>query len=318
VLFLLCAPAPRAAEITWNPPQQIGPDTPPCIVNTEGTLVEAFAADRDPANPPSRTPGTAVANGVPFTYTNDMLSSGNLPGALYTFTHPDPGMQDLLYRLDFGSTLVNPDSITVGNGLAGAGQPGILQDGEDYLIQVFNTDLRPCCDDRDVRFGDGLGNTVDLNTAGSGAAGSAEGWGETAIGRFIADATTTQILTVEGLTGLTPQINAYQVRVANDFDEDLVWDSEDNCSERINPGQDDTDCDTYGNLCDTDYDNNGITGFPDFGQFVAAYGTNDEEKCHVEPIPGCSVGFPDFGFYVGNYSSVPGPSGTCRPSPPCQ
>jgi hypothetical protein len=84
----------------------------------------------------------------------------------------------------------------------------------------------------------------------------------------------------------------------------------DNCLDASNLGQDDTDRDDCGNLCDADYDNNGIVGFPDFGQFVGAFGTNDEEKCHNEPIPGCTVGFADFGFFVSAFGSPPGPSGT--------
>ncbi len=97
-----------------------------------------------------------------------------------------------------------------------------------------------------------------------------------------------------------------------DTDIDGVVDSMDNCLDANypNPGQDDTDADGCGNLCDADYDNNGIVGFPDFGQFVAAFGTGDMEKCHNEPISGCVVGFPDFGSFVAMFGSPPGPSGT--------
>jgi hypothetical protein len=91
----------------------------------------------------------------------------------------------------------------------------------------------------------------------------------------------------------------------------------DNCLDVSNLGQDDTDSDDCGNLCDADYDNNGIVGFPDFGQFVAAFGTNDEEKCHNEPIPGCTVGFPDFGFFVSAFGGLPGPSGTTAGTTAC-
>jgi hypothetical protein len=50
---------------------------------------------------------------------------------------------------------------------------------------------------------------------------------------------------------------------------------------------------------------------------VAAFGTNDEEKCHNEPIPSCSVGFPDFGFFVSAFGSPPGPSGTTAGTTAC-
>ena len=98
----------------------------------------------------------------------------------------------------------------------------------------------------------------------------------------------------------------------SDFDSDGVG-LLDNCSEDPNTGQDDTDGDGYGNICDADYDNSGIVGFPDFGQFVGAFGTTDMEKCHHEPIPGCIVGFPDFGSFVSMFGTSPGPLGptTC-------
>jgi hypothetical protein len=91
---------------------------------------------------------------------------------------------------------------------------------------------------------------------------------------------------------------------------DGVSDEIDNCLDACNSGQDDTDNDDCGNLCDADYDNSGIVGFADFGQFITAFNTNDEEKCHVESIPGCTVGFQDYGFFVNSFNRAPGPSGT--------
>ena len=104
---------------------------------------------------------------------------------------------------------------------------------------------------------------------------------------------------------------------APDYDSDGVGDQIDNCSEDVNTAQDDTDVDNCGNICDSDYDDGGLTGFPDFGEFVLAFGTTDQEKCHNEPIPGCIVGFPDFGFMVANFGVPPGPSGTTAGTPAC-
>jgi hypothetical protein len=92
-----------------------------------------------------------------------------------------------------------------------------------------------------------------------------------------------------------------------DYDGDGVEDQFDNCSEHANPAQDDTDADGCGNLCDPDYDNSGTVGFGDWGQFVAAWGTNDEEKVHTEPVPGGIVGYRDHGFFVGWAFGAPGP-----------
>jgi hypothetical protein len=102
------------------------------------------------------------------------------------------------------------------------------------------------------------------------------------------------------------------------FDSDGVCDQIDNCVEDFNTGQDDTDGDDCGNLCDCDYDQNGICGFNDFLLFAAAFGTTgDEEKCHVEPIPGCAVGFDDFLFFAGGFGGIPGPSGTTAGTTAC-
>jgi hypothetical protein len=103
-------------------------------------------------------------------------------------------------------------------------------------------------------------------------------------------------------------------------DDDGVGCAIDNCQGIPNTGQDDTDLDNCGNICDADYDQSGIVGFPDFLQFATAYGTTGlaaEEKCHVEPIPGCDVGFPDFLFFAGAYGGIPGPSGTTAGTTAC-
>jgi hypothetical protein len=101
------------------------------------------------------------------------------------------------------------------------------------------------------------------------------------------------------------------------YDDDGVGCAIDNCQGNPNTGQDDTDLDDCGNICDADYDQSGIVGFPDFGQFVSAFGSTDEEKCHNEPIPGCTVGFPDFGSFVSMFGSSPGPSGTTSGTTAC-
>jgi hypothetical protein len=117
-------------------------------------------------------------------------------------------------------------------------------------------------------------------------------------------------LALQEITATTTFNSAFvTITSPNDVDGDGVNNASDNCLNRKNPDQDDTDCDTYGNLCDADYDNSGIVGFGDFGLFVGAFGTGDMEKCHNEPIPGCIVGFGDFGSFVGMFGSAPGPSG---------
>ncbi|MBW2543829.1 MAG: thrombospondin type 3 repeat-containing protein [Deltaproteobacteria bacterium] len=103
-----------------------------------------------------------------------------------------------------------------------------------------------------------------------------------------------------------------------DFDLDGVGDVIDNCSERANPVQDDTDGDECGNLCDANYDQGGQVGFGDFGLFSQNFGTANELYQHVEPIGGGRlVGFGDFGFFSANFGTVPGPSGTTAGTTAC-
>jgi hypothetical protein len=105
---------------------------------------------------------------------------------------------------------------------------------------------------------------------------------------------------------------------APDFDSDGVGDQIDNCSIDVNTEQSDSDGDECGNLCDADYDDTGTVGFLDFLQFAGAFGfTTDPEKCHVEPIPGCTTGFPDFLYFAGAYGFSPGPSGTTAGTTAC-
>ncbi len=60
-----------------------------------------------------------------------------------------------------------------------------------------------------------------------------------------------------------------------------------------------------------EHDGDGIVGILDFGQFSAAYLTNDEEKIHRDgAVAGGTAGLLDFGFLGRSYLSVPGPSGT--------
>jgi hypothetical protein len=102
-----------------------------------------------------------------------------------------------------------------------------------------------------------------------------------------------------------------------DFDTDGVADTLDNCSERANPTQDDTDGDDCGNLCDADYDDSGLVNFPDFGAFGGALGTTEEEKVHTDPVSGKTVGHRDWGFFVWALNTVPGPSGTTSGTTAC-
>ena len=105
-----------------------------------------------------------------------------------------------------------------------------------------------------------------------------------------------------------------------DTDLDGVVDNSDNCSDDANPDQDDTDGDDCGNVCDTDYNQNGATTFADFGQLSVNYGsTGHPLQQHVEAIdPGRTVRFADFGVFSASYGTgPPGPSGTTAGTTAC-
>ncbi|MDX2452778.1 fibronectin type III domain-containing protein, partial [Desulfosarcina sp.] len=62
-----------------------------------------------------------------------------------------------------------------------------------------------------------------------------------------------------------------------DSDSDGILDSCDNCILAANADQRDTDGDGFGNFCDTDLDNNGITSASDIAIFRNVIGTNDPD-----------------------------------------
>ncbi|MBW2715918.1 MAG: thrombospondin type 3 repeat-containing protein [Deltaproteobacteria bacterium] len=101
-----------------------------------------------------------------------------------------------------------------------------------------------------------------------------------------------------------------------DSDGDGVYDGQDNCSDVSNLNQDDTDGDDCGNLCDADYDDDGVVNFLDFSAFSNAFGSNDLEMDHTPPVAG-NINFIDFSFFSNAFGSTPGPSGTTTGTTAC-
>ncbi|MDF7807756.1 Ig-like domain-containing protein [Pontiellaceae bacterium B12219] len=169
----------HAANITWGSVTDYSSTND---VSTAGSLVEAINAC-----------GTAnlqspLINGVQFVARTDLMAGD----ASITFFFNDTGDSEynaLLNTLDYGS-----DEITVGNGQ--------LEVGKEYQIQVWFLDQRSNQDARAMQFGDGNGNL-------------SEGVNDQFVtGTFIADGAS-QTITVNGVSGVTPHINAYQVRNLN-------------------------------------------------------------------------------------------------------
>ncbi len=97
--------------------------------------------------------------------------------------------------------------------------------------------------------------------------------------------------------------------VSPDTDGDTVNDCADNCILVANPGQDDSDGDSCGNVCDGDFDQDSIMGYHDMGALTAAVGTTNSNFDLTEPI-GDTVTNLDAAVFADLFGTTPGPSGT--------
>ncbi len=91
-----------------------------------------------------------------------------------------------------------------------------------------------------------------------------------------------------------------------DSDGDGIADGSDNCSAVENADQNDTDSDGYGNICDPDFNNDGVVNFSDVAQFASVFNTSDA----LADLNGDgSVNFLDFTIVSSFFLNPPGPSG---------
>ncbi|MDP0492201.1 MAG: Ig-like domain-containing protein [Verrucomicrobiota bacterium JB023] len=173
-LQVTCA---EAGVIRWDDPLDY---SSPQDVLTEGVLTEAFNATgtNNQENP--------TVNGVLFSGTSTLLGGD----ASINFLSGDTGdtaYNNLLNSLDYGT----PDSLTIGDGL--------LQEGHEYLIQIWFVDERNNYDHRAMQYGDGNGNlSQEVND-------------QFIVGTFIAT-DSGQTLTINGVNTGTPHLSAYQLR----------------------------------------------------------------------------------------------------------
>jgi hypothetical protein len=99
----------------------------------------------------------------------------------------------------------------------------------------------------------------------------------------------------------------------DDFDSDGIPDTYDNCVNAANgptagacATNEDGDEDGYGNACDSDFNNDGVTGFDDLNTTLAALQTQDAQiDLNCDGV----VGFDDLNTVLAALQSNPGPSG---------
>jgi hypothetical protein len=107
----------------------------------------------------------------------------------------------------------------------------------------------------------------------------------------------------------------------SDGDGDGVCDPLDDCVDVANPDQRDTDLDGYGNLCDADFDNDGVVGAPDYATVVGLFGQEASDPGYdpdVDLNGNGAIGGPEFSFVLSRFGEDVGPSGlACAGSAPC-
>ena len=109
---------------------------------------------------------------------------------------------------------------------------------------------------------------------------------------------------------------------AVDTDGDGIIDNRDNCIDVSNTSQLDTNSDGYGNMCDADYDNDGIVGLSDYGIFRNSYQTevgSPGYNVDVDKDGDSIIAIGEFGLISAQMEAqVPGPSGlSCAGTIPC-
>lgn len=114
-----------------------------------------------------------------------------------------------------------------------------------------------------------------------------------------------------GASGLRVEVGSiFAPGVAvGDADGDGAVDVQDNCSERSNADQRDTDGDGYGNACDPDLNGDGITNFVDLAIMKEVF---FEQRPDADLNGDAIVNFADLAILKARFFEPPGPSGLHR------
>lgn len=106
-----------------------------------------------------------------------------------------------------------------------------------------------------------------------------------------------------------------------DSDSDGIADDLDNCLEKVNPNQRDTNSDGYGNICDPDFNNDGSVNRIDFNTLRSQFGLSEGDlgyDTNIDLNGDNAIGLPDFNIFRTFFGKSPGPSGlSCAGTIPC-
>ena len=114
-----------------------------------------------------------------------------------------------------------------------------------------------------------------------------------------------------------PRVSALRaaMRLDDDIDSDGSPDVVDNCIETPNPSQRDTDGDGYGNFCDTDLNNDGVTNVIDLSLFRAEFFQTGDNYADFNSDN--TVNIIDLSILRSLFFSAPGPSANFVTPEPC-
>jgi hypothetical protein len=185
-LIVLVSGAANAGIINWTEVQN----------TTDFNDVLDFGNTVEAINATNTNSGSVTVNGVEFYNSTNLLSAGGFVGALKSASTSDESYDNFLNSFDYGNGS-DLTTLTIGG--------GNLIDGVDYFIQLWLTDLRVAS--RDMSFGDGNGNSVELDA-------TEVDFGQYVIGQFTATGDT-QELSLDALNSANAHITGYQIRLSD-------------------------------------------------------------------------------------------------------